>query len=380
MDIKELREQINDIDSEITKLFCKRMDIALNIAEYKKENGMPVLDKNRERELLAKISDMSPDSLETYTRALYTSIMSLSRAYQNSYLNQTSSISASIQSAIENTPKQFPRRAVVACQGVSGAYSEQACEKLFVTPEIMFFNNFESVFKAVRDGLCDYGILPLENSTAGSVNQVYDLMRQNKFYIVQSIKLKVSHCLLAKKGARLSDIKEIYSHEQAINQCTEFIAANKIKANVCANTAVAAKLVAASDKNDIAAVSSLKCAELYGLDVLVSDIQNYQSNYTRFICISKDLEIYPGASKTSFMMTIPHIPGSLYSVISRFYALGINLTKIESRPLPERSFEFMFYFDVEASIYSDELISLINELENDIPSFTYLGSYSETAT
>lgn len=377
MDINELRNEINETDEKLVELFCKRMNISLEIAKYKKENNLPVLDKNRERELLAKVSDASPQELEVYTRALYTTIFNLSRSYQHKYMNKTASISSSIKEALENTSKQFPKRAVVACQGVSGAYSEQACEKIFDVPEIMFFNNFEGVFHAVRSGLCDYGILPLENSTAGSVNQVYDLMRKNKFYVVKSIRLKVDHSLLAKKGTSLSDIKEVYSHEQAVNQCSNFISENKIKANICANTAVAAKLVASSDRTDIAAIASAKCAELYGLTAIASDIQNYSNNYTRFICISKNLEIYPGASKTSFMMTIPHVPGSLYSVISRFYALGINLVKIESRPLPDRDFEFMFYFDIECSVYSDELISLINELENDITDFTYLGSYSE---
>lgn len=377
MDINELRNEINETDEKLVELFCKRMNISLEIAKYKKENNLPVLDKNRERKLLAKVSDASPQELEVYTRALYTTIFNLSRSYQHKYMNKTASISSSIKEALENTSKQFPKRAVVACQGVSGAYSEQACEKIFDVPEIMFFNNFEGVFHAVRSGLCDYGILPLENSTAGSVNQVYDLMRKNKFYVVKSIRLKVDHSLLAKKGTSLSDIKEVYSHEQAVNQCSNFISENKIKANICANTAVAAKLVASSDRTDIAAIASAKCAELYGLTAIASDIQNYSNNYTRFICISKNLEIYPGASKTSFMMTIPHVPGSLYSVISRFYALGINLVKIESRPLPDRDFEFMFYFDIECSVYSDELISLINELENDITDFTYLGSYSE---
>ncbi len=377
MDINELRNEINETDEKLVELFCKRMNISLEIAKYKKENNLPVLDKNRERELLAKVSDASPQELEVYTRALYTTIFNLSRSYQHKYMNKTASISSSIKEALENTSKQFPKRAVVACQGVSGAYSEQACEKIFDVPEIMFFNNFEGVFHAVRSGLCDYGILPLENSTAGSVNQVYDLMRKNKFYVVKSIRLKVDHSLLAKKGTSLADIKEVYSHEQAVNQCSNFISENKIKANICANTAVAAKLVASSDRTDIAAIASAKCAELYGLTAIASDIQNYSNNYTRFICISKNLEIYPGASKTSFMMTIPHVPGSLYSVISRFYALGINLVKIESRPLPDRDFEFMFYFDIECSVYSDELISLLNELENDITDFTYLGSYSE---
>ena len=377
MDINELRNEINETDEKLVELFCKRMNISLEIAKYKKENNLPILDKNRERELLAKVSDASPQELEVYTRALYTTIFNLSRSYQHNYMNKTASISSSIKEALENTSKQFPKRAVVACQGVSGAYSEQACEKIFDVPEIMFFNNFEGVFHAVRSGLCDYGILPLENSTAGSVNQVYDLMLKNKFYVVKSIRLKVDHSLLAKKGTSLADIKEVYSHEQAVNQCSNFISENKIKANICANTAVAAKLVASSDRTDIAAIASAKCAELYGLTAIASDIQNYSNNYTRFICISKNLEIYPGASKTSFMMTIPHVPGSLYSVISRFYALGINLVKIESRPLPDRDFEFMFYFDIECSVYSDELISLINELENDITDFTYLGSYSE---
>lgn len=377
MDINELRNEINETDEKLVELFCKRMNISLEIAKYKKENNLPVLDKNRERELLAKVSDASPQELEVYTRALYTTIFNLSRSYQHKYMNKTALISSSIKEALENTSKQFPKRAVVACQGVSGAYSEQACEKIFDVPEIMFFNNFEGVFHAVRSGLCDYGILPLENSTAGSVNQVYDLMRKNKFYVVKSVRLKVDHSLLAKKGTSLSDIKEVYSHEQAVNQCNNFISEKKIKANICANTAVAAKLVASSDRTDIAAIASAKCAELYGLTAIASDIQNYSNNYTRFICISKNLEIYPGASKTSFMMTIPHVPGSLYSVISRFYALGINLVKIESRPLPDRDFEFMFYFDIECSVYSDELISLINELENDITDFTYLGSYSE---
>lgn len=377
MDIKDLRNQINEIDSQLVDLFCKRMNVSLEVAKYKLENNMPVLDKNRERELLTKVADASPKEFETYTLSLYNTILNLSRSYQHKQMNNSTVISSSVKNAIENTPKIFPQRAVVACQGVAGAYSEQACEKTFKLPNIMFFNSFDGVFQAVMNGLCDYGLLPIENSTAGSVNQVYDLMRKNKCYIVQSVRLKVDHCILAKKGVKLSDIKEIYSHEQAINQCSDFLAKHGIKANVCANTAMAAKLVASSERTDIAAIASANCAELYQLDVISPDIQNSKNNYTRFICISKNLEIYPGASKTSFMMTIPHVPGSLYSVISRFYALGINLAKLESRPLPDRNFEFMFYFDVECSIYAEEIINLIDELENNIADFTYLGSYSE---
>ena len=248
---------------------------------------------------------------------------------------------------------------------------------MFSYPSIMYFSGFEEVFKAVDSGLCRYGVLPLENSTAGSVNKVYDLMNKYKFYITHSIKLFIGHALLAPEGVSIGEIKEIFSHEQAINQCSDFIASLGVKVTVCENTAAAAKMVADSGRTDCAAISSKDCAELYGMKVLKSGIQNTDNNYTRFICISKKLEIYPGANKTSIMMTIPHKPGSLYNIISRFAALGLNLTKLESRPIPGSNFEFMFYFDVDASVYSDNLKALLSELENDGEQFSYLGSYSE---
>ena len=280
--------------------------------------------------------------------------------------------------AVENTDKLFPPKAMVACQGVEGAYSQIACEKLFSAPSIMYCRNFESVFAAIESGLCRYGILPLENTVAGSVNSVYDQMISHNFYIVRSTRIKVAHSLLAKPGAKLEDIKEVYSHEQAINQCSKFLAEHKnIHVNVCSNTAAAAKLVAESDRADVAAISSANCAALYGLSSIASDIQNDGNNHTRFICISKKLEIYPGANRTSMMMVLPNKPGSLYHVLGRFYARGIDLAKLESRPIPGHDFEFMFYFDINASIYSPELKELIAELDTELDQFKYLGSYSE---
>ena len=176
----------------------------------------------------------------------------------------------------------------------------------------------------------------------------------------------------------MSNIKEIFSHEQAINQCSEFLSAHKdIKITVCENTAVAARMVAESGRDDIAALSSPGCAELYDLATLYDNVCDHIGNYTRFICISKNLEIYPGADKTSIMMKIPHKPGSLYRIMARFNALGINLEKLESRPKPGSDFEFMFYFDIGASIYSPELFELICELEDDLDGFKYFGSYTE---
>ena len=261
---------------------------------------------------------------------------------------------------------------------MEGAYSQLACDRLFTMPNVFYCATFEAVFSAIEKGLCRYGVIPLENSTAGSVNAVYDLMMQHNFRIVRSVRLKIDHCLLAKPGTKLSDIKEIYSHEQAISQCGRFLQSLPgVTVVRCENTAVAAKRVAESDRTDVAALSSRACVGLYGLESLASSVQDQGNNYTRFICIAKDLEIYPGADRTSLMMVLPHKPGSLYKVLSRFYALGINLNKLESRPLPERDFEFMFYFDLETSVYSPQFQQLMGELPVLCEEFSYLGSYRE---
>lgn len=378
MDIEQLRNEIDNIDSELVSLFIKRMGVAADIAAYKKEAGKPVLDPQRERKLLNKVSELAGEDFESQTRILYNLIMSLSRSYQSHLLGFDSALVNQIETAIDDTDKVFPERAFVACQGVEGAYSQLACEKIFSAPNIMYMNSFEGVFSAVENGLCKYGILPLENSSAGSVNQIYDLMLKHNFSIVRSTRIHISHNLLAKKGARLEDIKEIYSHEQAINQCSEFLQSLKgVKVHVCENTAMAAKAVAESDRLDIAAISSSNCAALYNLNILERSLPNFDNNYTRFICISKKLEIYPGANRTSLMLTLPHKPGALYNIISKFYSLGINLIKLESRPIPGKDFEFMFYFDIDVSVYSDKFVNLLSQLQAESEQFQYLGSYTE---
>ena len=320
-----------------------------------------------------------PD-LQLYTRLLYSSIMGLSRSYQHKQLDKTETpLEEKLRAAIKASDKKdLPQDAVVACQGVEGAYSSRAWAGLFTRPDILFFQNWEGVFTAVQEGLCQYGILPIENSTAGSVNQVYDLMNRHNFYIVRSIRLRVEHTLLAKKGVKLSEVREIFSHEQAIQQCSAFLEGLKgVKVTVCENTAAAAKRVAESDRRDIAAISSKDCMALYGLEALGESIQNNSNNYTRFICIGKQPEIFPGANKTSLMLTLQHKPGALYDVLSRFYALDINLLKLESRPKPGSDFEFVFYFDIEASVYSEDFFRMLSELQESCEQFSYLGSYTE---
>ena len=378
MDIHELRGEIDKIDDELVKLFTQRMDVAAQIADYKKEHNLPILVPAREREKLADVAQKAGPEMANYTRVLYTMLFELSRSYQGKRNDTVTPLYRKITQAIDTTPKLFPQQAMVACQGVEGAYAQIACEKIFKDPFIMYFKNFEGVFNAIDQGLCQYGILPLENSTAGSVNKVYDLMINHNFSIVRTFRLKIDHNLLALPGAKLSDIKEIYSHEQAIGQCAGFLnTLTGVKVIPVENTAVAAQLVAQSGRNDVAALSSRTCEELYGLNCLAANIQDKGNNRTRFICISKNLEIYPGSDKTSIMMILNHKPGALYKVLARLYTLGINVTKLESRPLPDRDFEFMFYFDLATSIYSEEFVQLMCELDDLCEEFKYLGSYSE---
>lgn len=379
MNLEELRAEIDTIDDNLLQDFAQRMNVVGQIGLEKKSEGLPTLDPAREREKLADIVTKLPPEMEQYGYTLWSMLFEISRSYQSSLNPQPSALRKDIERAIADTQPLFPPAATVACQGVEGAYSQLACEKLFKHPQVMYFKTFESVFSAIENGFCDYAVLPLENSTAGSVKEIYDLMlSHSSFKIVRSTRLKVDHNLVAKKGTKMSGIKEIFSHPQAISQCAKFLDAMPgVKITACENTAAAAEAVAKSERTDVAAISSYNCVELYGLERLAADIQDRSNNYTRFICISKKLEIYPGADKTSLMLVLPHRPGALYQILGRFYALGMNLIKLESRPLPDREFEFMFYFDLETSVYSDEFIRLVDDLDAICEEFQYLGSYSE---
>ena len=379
MELQELRSKIDEIDAQLTKLFEARMDVAAEIGAWKRENHMPVLDTARERDKLNDIAAASREDMQTYTQMLYSMIFELSRSHQSDLIRQKSSLREQVERAIEETPRLFPTAPIIACQGTEGAYSQIAGERMFKSPKIMYFKSFDSVFSAIESGFCQYGILPIENSSAGSVKKVYDLMLRHKFYVVRSCRLKIDHNLLAAPGVKKEDIREIFSHQQALDQCAGYLEqfGPDVKITRCENTAMAAEAVAKSERRDIAAIASYDCASLYGLKCLESDIQDRGNNYTRFICISKKLEIYPGANRTTVMMTLPHRPGSLCRALSRFYSLGINITKLESRPLPERDFQFMFYFDLETSVYSSEFGRMIDDLDSISEEFRYLGSYSE---
>ena len=379
MELEDYRKQIDELDQQLLKLFCQRMDLASEIGAYKREHHLPVFNPTREREILQRVTTQSPTELGIYARVLFETIFDLSRSRQDLDSPGAPDMQKMITDALAETPQIFPADSTVAVQGVEGAYSQQAASRLFPRGAISFFKNWDGVFNAVEKGLCQYGILPIENSTNGTVNQVYDLMRNHNFYIVRSVKLQINHQLLANPGVSPLDITEIISHEQALAQCSKYLKAHfpKVKLTPCSNTAIAAQQVSESQRYDLAAICSGACKQLYGLQTLSDQIQNSDYNYTRFICIAPKMQIFPGADRISLMVSVPHTPGSLYRLMSRFSALGVNLLKLESRPLPGRNFEFMFYFDFEASVYSPEIVQLLSQLAASPDVFVLFGCYSE---
>ncbi len=379
-DLGDARKKIDKIDEELVKLFVERLAVSRDVALAKRENGGAVSDPAREREILSKVSEAVGLDNENSARLFFSTLFSISKARQRSLIKGESPLVKDIRGAIAAPNRSFPNRAFVACCGTEGSYAQQAAVRLVKVPTIVYFNSFEKVFEAVEKGLCAYGVLPVENSAAGSVTAVYDLMQSHRFHIARSVRLRVDHVLLANPGTKIEDIKEVASHPHALAQCSAFMKAHPhIHAVPSANTAVAAKELAASGRRDMAVIASRTCAELYGLEVVAEKLQDAAYNYTRFICISKNLEIYPDANRISLMLSLPHRPGSLAEIISKFAAIDVNLTKLESRPLPGVDFEFRFIFDFEASPEDQSVLCLLSELSQDpeIEHFVFLGAYGE---
>ena len=379
MELSDIRNRIDAIDAGILDLFCERMELAQEVAKAKAQTGKAVFDPEREREKLSQVARAVPAEFSGQAVSLFSLLMSMNKAAQQRAIHaaDAGSLSRTAFSALQPIDKPFPALADVACQGVEGAYSQIAACRLFKIPTITFRPTFEGVFRSVRDGSSTYGVLPIENSTAGSVNAVYDLIAKYRFSIVRSIRLKIDHNLLAKPGVSKADISEVYSHEQAIAQCSEYLERLGVTVHACENTAQAAAFVAESPRRDIAALSSRDCAALYGLTAIDEDVQDSDNNYTRFVVISATPQVFPGATRTSLMLTVSHEPGSLYRVLERIYALDINLVKLESRPIPGRDFEFMFYFDLDCPFGSAALGNLLDGISDVCEMFAYLGSYQE---
>lgn len=373
-DLNDIRTEIDSIDNQLIKLFKRRMDCAKEVGFYKKANNIPVLNEKRENEILDEVEKRGGE-YGAHARLLYSNIMELSRALQHNIVCSGKTLRDEIFNADSTVEKSGIK---VAYQGIKGANSHEAALRLFPDGTAVSYKSFEDVFEAVDRGEVKFGVLPVENSTAGSVSTVYDLILKHRFYIVGALDLPIDYCLGGLRQSELSDIETVWSHPQALSQCASYIARHDFKSTPCANTAVAARDVADEKRLNVAAICPYKAAEEYGLKVLDNHLQDNKDNTTRFIVISKKLYISKDANKISLCFSLPHVTGSLYSLLCRFNSLGLNLTKIESRPRKGKEFEYLFYLDFSGNVQSENVIDLISQLSEEMPEFSFLGNYSES--
>ncbi len=367
----KIRQKIDGIDSRILPLLVERMRCSEQVAALKKEAGASVFSAQREQEVIERVKKLAGEyGMEA--AALYASIMSASRLRQYELLSGGKELRLIEKTAVRKMPKS---PAGVICQGVEGAYSHHAALDLFGDVSISFEPTWEQVFEDIKAEKAQFGVLPVENSAAGSVSGVYDLILDYRFYIVGATAVKVEHCFAV--WDREVPVTSAASHPQALAQCSKFLKERGLKPVEYSNTAAAAKYVAQEHPSGMAVLCSREAAEQYGLTILEEGIQNEKNNRTRFIVISKDPILPEDANKISLCFSIPHTPGSLHSVLERFAMRGLNMTKIESRPIPGRTFEYDFYLDFTGNIHEKGTLELICALHDELPRFSFLGNYSE---
>ena len=369
MELNEIRQGINEIDKQIEELFIKRMGLCCEVAEYKLKNGLPVFQGGREKEILDRVRDDMPDELKGGSAVLFTTLMDISKTLQFERIFKD-------RKPPESSLLDLSVPAVCAVPGISGAYSHFACRKFSERFTPRFYDSFPEVFRAVENGETKFGVLPIVNSTAGSVGLTYELLKEFDLKICGTCKLKITHCLAARKGVKPEDIRDVWSHDQALMQCSEYITANKLHPHRCENTSLAARHVAESSK-PYAAICSEECAAEQGLEIIARGIANADQNYTRFILISKETLCPEGADTVSVSLALPHESSSLYRMLTKFSAAGLNLTMIESRPIANTDFDVVFYLDFEGSLQSPSVARLLAELEYELSYFKFLGSYKE---
>ena len=375
MDLDAIRKEIDEIDDQLVELLAKRSELACDVARYKRENNMQVFQQGREQFILDRVSDAVPDEMKSSAKIIFTTIMDLSKCRQWQMLTHKRDF---------DTKKPMGGRPIAATV-TKGSYSAVACEKLFGGKcDVRYVRHFDEVFEAVEKGEVDYGVLPIVNSTVGDVSDTYDLMGKHNFYICKTIDIHITHVLAAKKGTKLSDVKNVYSHEMAIKQCSEFMHEHNLSGIEASTTAKGAQLVAKSEDNDCAAICSAMCAEMNGLEIIAENISDIKDNYTRFILISNRLEVSQNASVISLSLTLPHTPGSLYRLLTRFSYCGLNLLRIESKPMPsgfadmkDDAFDFIFYLDFEGNISDESVVKLLNNLEEEMKYYRFLGNYEQ---
>lgn len=384
MDLSEIRRDIDRIDTELVRLLCERLDCSVKVAQYKHEHGMAVLNEAREREVLRGVEEASsaldPEA-RGYGRAnslVYSTVMEVSRAVQHRMLGAGEQLRACIEGAERSLIPAAQAR--IVCQGTRGAFSHEAAVKLFDGCEPRFVDRWEDVIETVKSGQADYGLIPVENSSTGSVHEAFDLIMANQCRIAAAVDVPVRQCLLTVEGADPAQVRTVVSHPQALAQCRDFIRNAGYEEKSFGNTATAAAYVAALGDPTVAAIASAQAADEYGLTVARESIQTFDGNTTRFVAISQQLCVTDDANRITLMFCLPHVTGSLYHTLARFALEGLNLTKLESRPLRNGTFEYAFYLDFEGNLQNENTVSLLCALSEEMPQFTLLGNYREQTT
>ena len=374
MDLLECRNKLDVIDKQIVKLFEERMDICGKVAETKIASGKAVYDAEREKQKLDAVSAMADSEFnQVAVRELFSQMMSISRKYQYSILAEHGRAMKLGFERLDKLPVEGVR---VVHQGVEGAYSHAAAIQYFgKDAEIYHVARFEDAMKEVQLGNADYAVMPIENSSAGAVIDMYDLLTRYDNYIVAETFLPVNHALLGVPGAKLSDVKTVFSHQQALMQCSTFLNDNGLKQISVENTAVAAKRVVEEGDKSQAAIASEIAGQLYGLELLKPSIQNNQGNTTRFVILANRKVYQKDAGKISICFELPHTSGSLYNMLGNFIFNHVNMMMIESRPIPGRNWEYRFFVDIEGNLQDAGVKNALRGIGAEAQNFKILGNY-----
>lgn len=378
-ELEQYRQEIDRIDGELVQLFLERMAVTGKVGEYKQRAGIPVLDAGREKQVIAAKTALTDDpARKADVAALYEEIMAISRRQQRKLVREGAEEPGYAAYAAALAARREPVAASrVVYQGEPGCYSEEAAVGFF-GPEVSSRGLawFPDVFAALERGEADYAVLPVENSSTGSIRQVYDLLAQYNYYVVGECQVKVEHCLMALPGAALEDIQAVYSHEQGLMQCERYLDAHWGWRRVpTLDTAGSAKQVAESGDRTAAAICSRRAAQIYGLHILAEGVNYNAMNHTRFVVVSPVLELRPGRNKISAVFRLPHQSGSLHEILTVFAVQGLNLLKIESRPIPGRGWEYLFFLDFTGDLAAPEMDGVLHELGQLAAEFRILGNF-----
>lgn len=373
-DLQELRKEIDRIDKEMVHLFEERMEICKNVAKYKIETGKRVFDQTRENEKIQLVQSYTGNEMNRLgVGELFGQIMSISRKLQYKLLAEHGMMEQPLFEPVDTLEKE---NAVVVFQGIEGSYSYAAMREYFGN-EVKNFHvkTFRNAMEAIAEGKADYAVLPIENSTAGIVSEIYDLLVEFNNYIVGEQIIEIKHCLLTVPGASREDIKTVYSHPQSLMQSAGYLRKQDWKQISMENNAFAAKKVADEGDKSQAAIAGRYAGELYGLTVLEEGINDNEQNSTRFIIVSSRKKFLKDAGKVSICFEIPHESGSLYKTLSHFIYNGINLCNIESRPIREKNWEYRFFVDFEGNLEDTAVKNALGSLREETRNMIIFGNY-----